>query len=90
LLIDTALIVSLASLFVGHDSGPMHVASAFGVPTVGVFAPGEPARTFPQGTGAWRIVTAAVASEVTAGAILREVDRLRTGESTARQVPAGG
>jgi ADP-heptose:LPS heptosyltransferase len=49
-------VVSMARLFVGHDSGPMHVASALSVPTVGVFAPGEPLRTFPQGRGPWRIV----------------------------------
>ena len=39
------------TLFVGHDSGPLHVAAAFGVPVVGVFAPGQPDRTFPQGAG---------------------------------------
>ena len=43
--------------FVGHDSGPLHVAAAFGVPVVGVFAPGQPERTFPQGAGPWRMIT---------------------------------
>jgi lipopolysaccharide heptosyltransferase II len=36
-------------LFVGNDSGPMHVAAALGIPTVGIFGPGSPARTAPIG-----------------------------------------
>lgn len=44
------------ALFVGNDSGPLHVAGALGVPCVGVFAPGQPLRTFPQGTAPWRLV----------------------------------
>lgn len=34
-------------LFVGNDSGPMHVAAAVGIPVVGIFGPGNPARTSP-------------------------------------------
>ncbi len=44
------------ALFVGNDSGPLHVAGALGVPCVGVFAPGQPKRTFPQGRGPWRLI----------------------------------
>jgi lipopolysaccharide heptosyltransferase II len=35
-------------LFVGNDSGPMHLAAALGVPTLGLFGPGDPARTLPR------------------------------------------
>lgn len=76
-LTDCALAISLARLFVGHDSGPMHVASAFGVPTVGVFAPGEPARTFPQGVGPWRMVTRSTPVEISASVIVAEIAGLR-------------
>jgi ADP-heptose:LPS heptosyltransferase len=69
--------LSLASLFVGHDSGPLHVAGAFGVPVVGVFAPGQPRRTFPQGTGPWRMIARASPAEITCGMIMRELDALR-------------
>lgn len=31
-----------ASLFVGNESGPMHVAASFGIPVVGIFGPGVP------------------------------------------------
>jgi len=39
-----------ARLFVGGDTGPLHLAAALGVPTVGLFGPTDPARTGPFGT----------------------------------------
>ena len=74
-----AAALSMASLFVGHDSGPLHVASAFGVPSVGVFAPGEPRRTFPQGTGPSRVLHRAAPFGITAADMLAEVDALGAG-----------
>jgi ADP-heptose:LPS heptosyltransferase len=68
--------ISRAQLFLGHDSGPMHIAAALGVPTVGVFAPGEPQRTFPQGTGRWRIISRSSPLEITSGDILTEARAL--------------
>lgn len=41
-----------ASLFVGNDSGPMHVAGAVGTPLVGMFGPGDPARLLPRSRNA--------------------------------------
>ena len=38
-----------ARLFVGGDTGPLHLAAALGVPTVGLFGPTDPARTGPFG-----------------------------------------
>jgi len=35
---ESAAMVSYAELFVGHDSGPMHMASAVGTPLVTIFA----------------------------------------------------
>jgi ADP-heptose:LPS heptosyltransferase len=75
-LTTVAVAIARARLFVGHDSGPMHIASALGVPTVGVFAPGEPARTFPQGGGEWRIVARASPVEISADAILEQAKQL--------------
>ena len=75
-LADTAAALSTATIFVGHDSGPLHVAGAFGVPVVGIFAPGEPLRTFPQGVGPSRMLARPSPSGVTADDILREVDAL--------------
>jgi heptosyltransferase-1 len=39
-----------ASLFIGGDTGPMHLAAALGVPVVGLFGPTNPARNGPFGT----------------------------------------
>ena len=72
----SAAALSLAELFVGHDSGPLHVAAAFGVPVVGVFAPGQPDRTFPQGTGPSRMMHRPSPAGITAATILREIDAL--------------
>jgi ADP-heptose:LPS heptosyltransferase len=75
-LATTAAAISLARVFAGHDSGPLHVAGALGVPVLGVFAPGQPARTFPQGAGDWRMITRATPFEITAGAMLHELMEL--------------
>ena len=72
----TAAGLSLATLFVGHDSGPLHIAGAFGVPVVGVFAPGQPDRTYPQGVGPSRMIHRPSPSGIDAGTILREIDAL--------------
>lgn len=45
----SAAVIEQCALFVGNDSGPMHVAAALGVPTVGIFGPGLPRNTAPIG-----------------------------------------
>ena len=39
-----------ARLFVGGDTGPLHLAAALGVPVVGIFGPTNPSRNGPYGT----------------------------------------
>jgi heptosyltransferase-2 len=46
---DAAALLERCHLFVGNDSGPMHLAAALGVPTVGLFGPGSPGSTAPRG-----------------------------------------
>lgn len=43
-------LTSRARLFIGGDSGPMHLAAALGVPVVAIFGPTDPARNGPYGT----------------------------------------
>ena len=42
-------LISRCSLFVGNDAGPMHVAAAQGVKTIGLFGPNLPIRFGPYG-----------------------------------------
>ncbi len=42
-----AAIISHCSAFVANDAGPMHIAAALGVPTIGLFGPGEENIWFP-------------------------------------------
>lgn len=49
-------LMSGASLFIGNDSGPAHVAAAFGVPVVVLFGPSNPVTWAPWKTEA-RVIT---------------------------------
>ena len=42
-----------ASLYIGGDSGPLHVAAATGVPIVGLYGPTLPVRSAPWRDSAW-------------------------------------
>ncbi len=44
---DLKPFLSFAVLFVGNDSGPMHIAGSVGIPVVAVFGPGSPQKTAP-------------------------------------------
>ena len=41
-----------ARLFIGGDTGPLHLAAALGIPVVGLYGPTDPARTGPFGAHA--------------------------------------
>jgi ADP-heptose:LPS heptosyltransferase len=43
-------VMSAAQLFIGNDSGPAHVAAAFGIPVVALFGPSDPATWAPWRT----------------------------------------
>ena len=44
---DLAALFSACSIFIGNDSGAMHVASAAGLPVIGIFGPTDPKGTAP-------------------------------------------
>lgn len=73
----TAAVLARATAFVGHDSGPLHIAAAFGVPVVGIFAPGQPDRTYPQGPGPWRLIGRPSPAGIDASMMMRELDSLQ-------------
>jgi heptosyltransferase I len=41
-------ILSMSGLFIGNDSGPLHLAASLGIPTIGLYGPAPPALTAPQ------------------------------------------
>ncbi len=44
---EMAGVIAAAKLFLGNDSGPMHLAGAFGVDTIALFGAGHPGKTLP-------------------------------------------
>ena len=48
-LTQLASILHTCSVFIGNDSGPMHLAAAVGIPTIGLYGPGDPTRFGPVG-----------------------------------------
>ena len=48
-LTELRILVDRASLFVGSDTGPLHLAAAVGTPCVAIFGPTDPARCGPYG-----------------------------------------
>lgn len=60
---ELALLLSRADLYVGMDTGPMHVAALLGTPTVGVFGRSDPAIHGPAGHLPARVVAGPKARE---------------------------
>lgn len=48
-LVQLGAVIQRCRLYVGNDSGPMHVAAALGIPTVGIYGSSSPGRTSPSG-----------------------------------------
>lgn len=48
-LIQLASILHSCNVFIGNDSGPMHLAAAVGTSTIGLYGPGDPTRFAPAG-----------------------------------------
>ena len=46
---EVATLCRSASLFIGADTGPLHLASAVGTPCVGLYGPTDPAHCGPYG-----------------------------------------
>lgn len=46
-LAETAALLKKCCLFIGNDSGPLHLAAALNVPTIGLFGPTAPSQFYP-------------------------------------------
>jgi len=74
-----------ARLFVGGDTGPLHLAAALRVPVVGIYGPTDPARNGPYGT---RCIVLRSAESVTSHARRAEADEGLVGIGSEEVVAA--
>src|SRR5262249_27992100 len=70
-------LISGASLFVGNDSGPAHIAAAFGVPVVALFGPSNPVTWSPWRTESQVLVSKGPIETISVEQVATAVDALR-------------
>jgi heptosyltransferase III len=63
-LLTAAAVLRRAALFIGNDTGLMHIAAAAGTPTIGLFGPSLPSQYAPWGPHAAVAATAIPAAEI--------------------------
>ena len=66
-LIEVAAHLKKCKIFIGNDSGLMHIASASGIPTLGLFGPSLESRYAPKGNNAYYIRTKKTFNQLTGG-----------------------
>lgn len=71
-------LLSKALLFAGNDSGPAHMAAAFGLPSVVLFGASNPAIWGPWRTESEVIVAPDGLNQVSVSRVITALDRLRT------------
>jgi ADP-heptose:LPS heptosyltransferase len=70
-------LLSTASLFVGNDSGPAHMAAAFGLPVVVIFGASNPAIWGPWRTTSEIVTSPGGIAEVSTAQVLAALQRLK-------------
>lgn len=70
-------LISGAALFMGNDSGPAHMAAAFGVPAVVLFGPSDPAIWGPWKTDAHVFQSDGPIENIAEQDVVRALDRMR-------------
>jgi heptosyltransferase-3 len=66
-----------AQLFIGNDSGPAHIAAAFGVPVVVLFGPSDPVNWAPWRTEGHVLTNPEAIGGITLGEVIAAVEALR-------------
>jgi ADP-heptose:LPS heptosyltransferase len=74
---DAKALLSKAAVFIGNDSGPAHMAAAFGVPSVVLFSTSNPAIWGPWRTDSEVVVAADGLKEVSVSRVIAALERLR-------------
>jgi len=75
--------MSGASLFIGNDSGPAHIAAAFGVPVVVVFGPSNPVTWAPWRTEARVLTSQGNIDKITIDDVMAAAETLRGARARA-------
>jgi len=75
---EAKALLSKAAVFIGNDSGPAHMAAAFGIPSVVLFSTTNPAIWGPWRTEQEVIVAREGLSSVTVSRIIAALERLKT------------
>ena len=72
----TKSLIAGASLFIGNDSGPAHIAAAFGVPVVVLFGPSDPVTWSPWRTES-QVLTSPDIAGIAADQVLAAIESLK-------------
>ncbi len=75
---EAKAVISKAAVFIGNDSGPAHVAAAFGVPSVVLFGTSNPAIWGPWRTESEVVVAPEGLNRVNVSRVIAALERLRT------------
>jgi ADP-heptose:LPS heptosyltransferase len=74
---DVLKLIASAAVFVGNDSGPAHIAAAFGVPTVVIFGGSDPIIWGPWRTSGEALSSPRGISGIDPAQVIDAVQRLR-------------
>lgn len=77
---EAKAVISSAALFVGNDSGPAHLAAAFGVPSVVIFGSSKPAIWGPWRTESEIVIAPEGIAQVPVSRVVAALDRLHSME----------
>jgi len=76
-LAEVKSLMSGAALFIGNDSGPAHVAAAFGIPVVVLFGPSDPVTWAPWRTEARVLTSNGGIGEIAVDEVMTATEALR-------------
>jgi len=76
-LAEVKSIIAGAQLFIGNDSGPAHIAAAFGVPVVVLFGPSDPVNWAPWRTESQVLTSPEAIDGISVGDVIAAAEALR-------------